>query len=341
MTILAIETSCDETSAAVLDVDKTSMRIISNIIASSLSLHAKSGGIIPETAARQQLKYMIPVLKNAMKNVSTKNIDCLAVTVGPGLIGSLLVGVETAKTLAFAWNKPIIGVNHLLGHFYANFIENYQKIELPSIALIVSGGHTDLLLVKSHKNIVFLGGTRDDAAGEAFDKIGRLLNLGYPGGPAIEKEAIKGNSEKFNLPRPMLYSKNVNQKPPSWDFSFSGLKTACLRNIDKLKKEGILEENITNIAASVQEAITDILVIKTLQAAIAFNVKSIIIGGGVCSNQALCKKFVSLIKDRFSFFSPSPKLCTDNAAMIAACAFFQHKPSPWADIKADESLYFK
>ena len=195
MIILGIETSCDETSGGVVEKEQNSqsVKLLSNIVATSLPLHSKTGGIIPETAAREQVKYIIPVIDNAINEskISIKSIDAIAVTIGPGLIGSLLVGVETAKTLSYLWKKPIIPINHLLGHIYANFVSENPKsnlsIKFPAISLIVSGGHTDLVLIKDHGNIKWLGGTRDDAAGEAFDKIGRLLGLPYPGGPAIEE----------------------------------------------------------------------------------------------------------------------------------------------------------
>src|SRR5258706_10584365 len=240
MRILGIETSCDETAASVIDISKNNnITLLSNVIASSLALHAKTGGIIPEIAARNQISHIIPVISEALEKagisfkppkMKSPDIDAIAVTYGPGLIGSLLVGVETAKTLSFAWNKQLIPVNHLYGHIYANFISNNSKIEnrkskplekikFPAIALIVSGGHTDLILMKGHKETIWLGGTRDDAAGEAFDKCARLLGYNYPGGPKVAELAEKGNPKVFSLPRPMIGSHD-------FDFSFSGLKTA-------------------------------------------------------------------------------------------------------------------
>ena len=253
MTIFGIETSCDETSASVITANSSDqkVKVLSNVTASSLSLHSKTGGIIPEVAAREQIKYIIPVIKQSIENCKLKieNLDAIAVTVGPGLIGSLLVGVETAKTLSFAWNKPLIPVNHLIGHIYANFIHENPKlnakrltlkaeVEFPAVVLIVSGGHTDLLLMKGHPpagGLKWLGGTRDDAAGEAFDKIARLINLPYPGGPAIEKTAKDGNPKAFDFPRPMISSND-------FDFSFSGLKTAVLREVLRYKDIKILSE---------------------------------------------------------------------------------------------------
>ena len=273
MRILGIETSCDETSASIIEANQGDgkVKLISNVVASSLRLHSKTGGIIPEVAAREQVKYIIPVIEQTLKDSNlylppSKNyllsstiyrpdIDAIAITIGPGLIGSLLVGVETAKTLSYVWKKPIIPVNHLIGHIYANFIRNEMpftpvslrakrgnpinnqiassqaspdprndNVGFPALALIVSGGHTDLVLMKKHGSIKWLGGTRDDAAGEAFDKIGRLLGLPYPGGPAIEKAAKNGSPKAFDFPRPMIDSND-------FDFSFSGLKTAVLREL--------------------------------------------------------------------------------------------------------------
>lgn len=329
MRILGIETSCDETSAAIIEENSgnSKVKLSSNVIASSLPLHAKTGGVVPEVAARAQIKYIIPVIEKALNKT---DIDAIAVTVGPGLIGSLLVGVETAKALAFAWNKPVIPVNHLFGHIYANFIDH--EINFPFIGLIVSGGHTDLLLFKSHKNYKWLGGTRDDAAGEALDKIGRILGLAYPGGPEIEKRALMGNPRAFNFPRPMIGSEY-------FDFSFSGLKTAVLRETQKIKT--LDDEKINNICASVQQAIISVLVKKTIRAAKIYKVPTIVLGGGVSANQALREKFEQEIKKIDSkIFFPEKKFTSDNAAMIAATAFFQYKEVPLSKITANPELYF-
>ena len=346
MIILGLETSCDETSAAIIEnnPNKKSVKILSNIIATSLSIHAKTGGIIPETAAREQLKFIIPVIEQALIEakiinnkssiINASSIDAIAVTYGPGLIGSLLVGVETAKTLSFVWKKPIIPVNHLFGHIYANFIGN-NSIEFPAIALIVSGGHTDLVLIKNHGDIKWLGGTRDDAAGEAFDKIGRLLGLPYPGGPAIEKYAKKGNPKAFNFPRPMVSSDN-------FDFSFSGLKAAVFREVQIINNQSSII-NVPDICASVQEAVIDVLVEKTLKAAQKYKAKSILLGGGVAANQKL-RDELELNARRYlldaKIFCPPKNLCTDNAAMIASAAFYNNKEMPWQKIMADPELYF-
>jgi len=346
MTILGIETSCDETGVAIVEKNNNSFTLLSNKIASSLSLHARTGGIIPEVAAREQVKFILPTLSEALKegitfDISSKqipDIDAIAVTYGPGLIGSLLVGVETAKTLSLLWKKPLIPINHMYGHLYANWIENID-IEFPAIILIVSGGHTDLLFMKSHNEITVIGETRDDAAGEAFDKIGRLLNLPYPAGSLIAKLAEKGNSKAFLLPRPMIGSDNL-------DFSFSGLKTSVLNLVKKnnwdFSDENFRKDNqdlLTDLSASVQEAIIDVLVKKSIKAASKYSAKSFLLGGGVAANQLLRKRLQEKLDPDIRFVSPSPSLCTDNGAMIAAAAFFTvHKP--WEEIDAQPELSY-
>lgn len=313
MKILGIETSCDETAAAIVE-DGT--KIISNIVASSQEIHAKYGGIIPEQAAREQVKAMIPVIKEAL----VSDIDAIAVTIGPGLIGSLLVGVETAKSLAFAWNKPLIPVNHLIGHIYANWLGETPP-KFPALVLLVSGGHSELILMTDHGKYKWLGGTRDDAAGECFDKCARILNLGYPGGPAIEKNAVAGNIVK--LPRPMINDK-------SFDFSFSGLKTAVLNR---------KTENSNELAYELQEAVTDVLVKKTLLAAEKFKIKTILLAGGVAANKRLRERLRSSASPAgLKILFPPINLCTDNAAYIASAAFFNQKSVPWQKVDADPSL---
>jgi N6-L-threonylcarbamoyladenine synthase len=340
--ILGIETSCDETAAAIIKIDKDNkIELLSNIIATSLTLHAKTGGIIPEVAAREQVKFIIPVIEESLKVLQNpkEEIDAIAVTNGPGLIGSLLVGVETARTFAYVWNKPIIPVNHLFGHIYANFIRPNSELEeneilFPAIALVVSGGHTDLVLMKNHKDIQWLGGTKDDAAGEAFDKTGRLLNLPYPAGPQIEQLAITVNEDVYHFPRPLIGTHD-------YDFSFSGLKSAVHREIQK--DEPLSDERISNICYSLQEAIFAVLIRKTFKAANKFNVKSILLGGGVASNQTLRDKFASEIINQQSsikLFVPDKKLCTDNAAMIAAAAYFNYEAVDWRKVSANPELYF-
>ncbi|MGI8419268.1 MAG: tRNA (adenosine(37)-N6)-threonylcarbamoyltransferase complex transferase subunit TsaD [Candidatus Levyibacteriota bacterium] len=359
MTILGIETSCDETAAAVIEGEGTKLNLLSNVIASSLELHTKTGGIIPEQAAREQVKYMLPVLKQAVKEANTTldAIDAFAVTYGPGLIGSLLVGVETAKTLAYTLNKPIVPVNHMVGHLYANFIDN-DSIEFPALGLVVSGGHTDLLLIKGHGDLQLLGGTRDDAAGECYDKCARLLGYNYPGGPKISKLAEKGNSDAFDFPRPMLGSHD-------YEFSFSGLKTAFLNQTKKLFpvlrnahahekigwQEIVMENDLSekekqlvyDLCASLQKAIITVLVRKTLRAAQQYDVSSIMISGGVAADILLRETFQKTLQEKklpIKFSVPPKYLCTDNAAMIASAAYFNFKPVPWSEITADPELYF-
>lgn len=337
MKILAIESSCDETAAAVVE---NGTKIISNIVASSIDIHAKTGGIIPESAARQQLKSIIPVIDKSLKDseISLKDIDAIAVTVGPGLIGSLLVGVETAKTLSVLWKKPIIPINHLVGHIYANFI--HQTIgsttpRFPAIALVVSGGHTDLVFMKGHGKLKWIGGTRDDAAGEAFDKTARLLGLTYPGGPSIaytaEKFKNKNIKTKIQLPRPMINDNN-------FDFSFSGLKTAVLRTVKATKN---IEKKAPELAFEIQEAITDVLTKKTLKAVEKFKPKSLLLAGGVAANMRLREKLESEInksKTKTILFIPPPKLCTDNAVYIASCAFYNFKKVDFQNIDTQPEL---
>ena len=352
MIILGIETSCDETAAAIIEGKDGHVILKGNVLATSLALHAKTGGIIPEQAAREQVKYILPVIKEALEKAetSTDKLDAIAVTYGPGLIGSLLVGVETAKTLAFVLKKPIIPVNHMIGHIYATFIteDGKQKTEnknlfpnpqslipaFPLLALVVSGGHTDLLLMKRHGDFTLLGGTRDDAAGEAFDKIGRLLGLSYPAGPEIERRAQKGNPKRFHFPRPLLHE-------DTYEFSFSGLKTAVLREVKSL--EYMNETTINDICRGAQDAIIEVLVKKTLRAANEHTITSLLLSGGVAANQTLREKFEETISKQnipATLFAPAKNLCTDNAAMIASAAYFNFKPTPWKDITADPELYF-
>lgn len=355
MRILAIETSCDETAAAVVE---DGVKVLSNVVASSAAMHEKYGGIVPEVAAREQLKCIIPVLTESLESGSQTplaSIDAVAVTVGPGLIGSLLVGVETAKSIAFVIGKPIIPVNHVIAHMYANFIESGSGLKIkkgqtpqfPAISLVVSGGHTELYLMKSIKDLQWLGGTLDDAAGEAFDKTARLLGFGNGGGVAIqEAAAIYSSSEEalrldregsrlrsntIHLPRPMLDNKSLN-------FSFSGLKTAILREVNKLKtNQQFNNATIQQLAYEVQEAITDVLVAKTLKAAQMYKAKPILLSGGVAANLRLREKFLKAISYQLSavsFFAPSKELCTDNAAYIAAYAYFRGHPIDWHKVTA-------
>ena len=311
--ILAIETSCDETAAAVLIDGK----IKSNVIASQAKLHSKFGGVVPEVAAREHVPTIIPVIDKALKSAGLKlnQLDIIAVTRGPGLITSLIIGVETAQTMGSVLSKPVIGINHLEAHIYANFVD--KKINFPALVLIVSGGHTLMVLMKNHGDYKIIGETVDDAAGEAFDKTAKLLRLGYPGGPQISRLALSGNNAKFNFPRPMLNSPDLN-------FSFSGLKTAVLYELLKHKTaDGKLK---ADIAASSQQAIIEVLIGKLQKAVIKFRPKTIMLGGGVAANELLREKFIQLAK-KLKIEASVPKLeyCTDNAAMIGLAAYYRLK----------------
>lgn len=324
MIILGIETSCDETAAAIVQDGKI---VISNVVASSQNLHAKTGGIIPEEAARKQIESIIPVINEALQQSgrSEKDIDSIAVTYGPGLIGSLLVGVETAKTLSIMWSKPIIPVNHLVAHLYANWISSDPQPKFPAIGLVVSGGHTDVVLMKDHSSITLLGATRDDAAGEAFDKTSRLLGLGYPGGPAIAKAAEQHLNQPLKLfPRPLV-------NDGSLDFSFSGLKTSVNNYVNKNQ-----DASKTELAAEVQEAIADVLVSKSVKAVEQYKPQSFLLAGGVSANLRLREKLQKNIK--VELFLPELKYTTDNAAMIASAAYFQNNPVSWQEVNANPEL---
>ncbi len=319
MKILGIETSCDETAAAVVEDGN---KIMSNIVASQINIHSRYGGIVPEVASRQHLLTIIPVVDNAMAgaNIDWQNIDGIAVTYGPGLAGSLLVGVNLAKAVALAKKLPITGVNHLEAHIYANWLDPSPepsplkgegrervscRVSFPCLCLIVSGGHSDLVLMKGHGQFEKLGRTRDDAAGEAFDKAARILGLGYPGGPAIEQAASKGSP---CLPLPRAWLKD------SYDFSFSGLKTALWH----LAQRG--EISVADAAASFQLAVVDVLAIKTIEAAKQLKVKQILLSGGVAANKLLREHLSN--SSPIPVLVPPPHLCTDNAAMVAACGYY-------------------
>jgi N6-L-threonylcarbamoyladenine synthase len=332
MNILGIETSCDETAAAVVQNGRI---ILSNVIASQVDIHSRYGGIVPEVASRQHLLSIIPIINEAMKqaNFTWSELNALAVTNGPGLAGSLLVGVNAAKSIAAAHNLTLIGINHLEGHVYANWLEGNTP-KFPALCLIVSGGHSDILLMQDHGQYQILGRTRDDAAGEAFDKVSRLLGLGYPGGPAIEKAARGVNDKKYRLPRAWLKDTD--------DFSFSGLKTAVLRLVEESidhKNDSECDPDAsepsvkTEIAASFQRAVVDVLATKTIAAAERSGACNILLCGGVAANQALRKEMVS--KSTIPVFIPSPILCTDNAAMIASCSYYHIKRGERSDLYLD------
>ena len=307
MKILGIETSCDETAAAVVE---DGSRIASDVVASQVDIHARYGGVVPEVASRQHLLTIIPVINQAMIGISWQDINGIAVTFGPGLAGSLLVGVNVAKAIALARNLPITGVNHLEAHIYANWLDSTpyvgeKTVKFPCLCLIVSGGHSDLVLMKGHGQFEKLGRTRDDAAGEAFDKAARILGLGYPGGPAIERAGGSG-IPSLALPRAWLKD--------SYDFSFSGLKTALWHLVHQE------EISVADAAASFQLAVVDVLVAKTVEAAKQLKVGQILLSGGVAANKTLTQHF--LASSPVSVLIPPPCLCTDNAAMAAACGYY-------------------
>jgi N6-L-threonylcarbamoyladenine synthase len=315
--ILAIETSCDETAAAVLENGRV---LLSSVVASQIDLHQQYGGVFPEVASRQHILTIYDVVEQALQQayLSLDNIDAIAVTRGPGLAGSLVVGVNMAKGIALGKDIPLIGVNHLEGHIYSAWVySNEIQIpppipEFPLIALLVSGGHTEINLMDGHLSYKRLGSTLDDAAGEAFDKVARLLDLPYPGGPSIQKAAVNGNPSAFKFPRANLDG--------SLNFSFSGLKTSVLRMVRELEKSRS-KLPVEDLAASFQQAVVDVLFQKTIQAAKQHKVKNIVVAGGVSANQLLRDTFMS--QSNFNIFIPPLKYCTDNAAMIATAGYFR------------------
>ena len=313
--ILAIESSCDETAAAVV---KNGREVLSNIIYSQIELHKVYGGVVPEIASRKHIEKINYIIEAALTEakVSLDDIDAIGVTYGPGLVGALLVGVAEAKAISFARNIPLVGVHHIEGHISANYIEN-KDLEPPFLCLVVSGGHTHLVLVKDYGEYEILGKTRDDAAGEAFDKVARALGLGYPGGPKIDKLSKEGNKGAVSFPRAQI-------EGAPYDFSFSGLKSAVLNHLNycEMKHE---EVNPADIAASFQEAVIDVLVTKTIAAAGDHNINKVALAGGVAANSSLRNAMAAACRDnKISFYHPSPILCTDNAAMIGVAAYYEY-----------------
>lgn len=314
--ILGIETSCDETAAALVENGR---EILSSVVATQIDLHAKFGGVFPEVASRQHIRTIYPVIDEALQkaNLSLADIEAIAVTRGPGLAGSLVVGMNAAKGIALGRQIPLIGINHLEGHIYSAWLYPVDTPkpppppEFPQLVLLVSGGHSELNLVSDHLQYRHLGGTLDDAAGEAFDKVARMLKLPYPGGPSIQNAARDGNPQAFNFPRSWLEN--------TWNFSFSGLKTAVLREVRALEKEN-RSLPVANLAASFQNAVVDVLFEKTMRAARQFAVRSILVAGGVSANEALRHKFTS--QSEFPVHIPPLSLCTDNAAMIASAGYY-------------------
>lgn len=391
MIILGIETSCDETAAAVIEAEKGKIKVLSNVVSSQVKLHAKWGGVVPNLAAREHLKNILPIVKLSLKEagISPKDLNLIAVTNGPGLIPALLIGTSTAKTLSYIWRKPLMGIHHIEGHIYANFInpplptlslarrgtKGEVEIKFPILCLVVSGGHTQLVLMKKHLDYKIIGETLDDAAGEAFDKVARILDLGYPGGPAIAKTAEEYTHSTTSasrppllfkegkgvvLPRPMLNSSDFN-------FSFSGLKTAVLylvhpvksaegspasqefnrvkKNEEKLKDKKFIQA----VANEFQQAVIDVLVGKTIEASKKYHPKTIMLAGGVSANKELRRQLGEAVRKEFpeiSYLIPDITYCVDNATMTATAAYFRWQMTKnksklsnnWRNLKTDAGL---
>ena len=316
VTILAIESSCDETAAAVVVNGRD---VLSNVISSQIDLHTLYGGVVPEIASRKHIEKINYVIEEALKEAdkTLDDIDAIAVTYGPGLVGALLVGVAEAKAIAFAKNKPLIGVHHIEGHISANYIEN-KELEPPYICMVVSGGHTHLLVVKDYGKDEVMGRTRDDAAGEAFDKVARAIGLGYPGGPKIDKLAKEGNSHAIVFP-------HAKVEGSDFDFSFSGLKSAVLNYLNSCEMKGEIV-NKADVAASFQQTVVDMLLERAISACKETNINKLALAGGVSSNSAIRAAFKEKCKEEnIEFYHPSPILCTDNAAMIGAAAYYEYR----------------
>ena len=315
-TILAIETSCDETAVAVVK----KRQVLSSIVASQIELHRIYGGVVPELASRQHLETINSCVSEALAEaeLSWQEIDGIAATCAPGLVGALLVGVTAAKTLAMLYDKPFLGVHHLEGHIYASYLTE-EQLKPPFLCLLVSGGHTSIIYVKDCGRYEMLGSTRDDAAGEAFDKVARLLKLGYPGGPIIDKLAREGNPQAFKLPEGKISLPGGGYHP--YDFSFSGLKTAVLRLVQKLEQENVSSLPIEDLAASFQATVAKVLTKRTIRCALDYGIKTITVGGGVAANSGLREHLLAAAeKHNLQVYFPPLKLCTDNAAMIACAA---------------------
>ena len=314
--ILAIESSCDETAAAVVKNGRT---VLSNIISSQIDLHKLYGGVVPEIASRKHIEKINQVIGEALHEakVNLEDLDAIGVTYGPGLVGALLVGVAEAKAISFAKNIPLVGVHHIEGHIAANYVEN-PDLEPPFLCLVVSGGHTHLVIVKDYGEFEILGRTRDDAAGEAFDKVARAIGLGYPGGPKIDKLSKEGNPYAMDFPKA-----KIDDAP--YDFSFSGVKSAVLNYLNKCRMQG--EEIITaDVAASFQRCVVEVLVEHAMAAARDYQIEKLAIAGGVASNSGLRTAMEKACREnRIRFYHPSPILCTDNAAMIGAAAYYEYK----------------
>ena len=313
--ILAIESSCDETAAAVV---KNGREVLSNVISSQIELHKLYGGVVPEIASRKHIEKINPVIREALSDagMTLEYMDAIGVTYGPGLVGALLVGVAAAKAISYAKNIPLVGVHHIEGHISANYIEN-KELEPPFLGMVVSGGHTHLVLVKDYGKYEILGRTRDDAAGEAFDKVARAIGLGYPGGPKIDKLAKEGDPKAIAFPRAHIADAPL-------DFSFSGLKSSVLNYINSCEMKHV-EINRADVAASFQAAVVDAIVDHTIEAAKMYQIRKVALAGGVASNSALRQAMKERCeKEKLEFFYPSPVLCTDNAAMIGCAAYYEY-----------------
>ena len=345
--ILGIESSCDESAAAIIKTEKTKkFKVLSNIVSSQIDIHKQYGGVVPEIAAREHVLHILPVIDQSLRQAKIKpeEISAIAVTAGPGLITSLISATETAKALSYVWKKPIIPINHIEGHIYSAFIENKKELKHPILILTVSGGHNILAIMKKHSEYSIIGQTLDDAAGEAFDKAAKMMNLGYPGGPIIsrlakEYETKNNKPEEIILPRPMLNSPNFN-------FSFSGLKTALLY---KLKKDKQWKEKIPQYCFSFQKAVIDVLATKTLKVAKKYNISTLMLVGGVSANKELKNEFKKRIKKEslsINFIFPPLKYTGDNAAMIAMAGAYnflnnKKKLKTYKNIKVNANLEFK
>lgn len=315
VTILAVESSCDETAAAVV---RNGRDVLSNVISSQIAIHTLYGGVVPEIASRKHMEKINQVIEQALSDADMKlnDVDAIGVTYGPGLVGALLVGVSAAKAISFASGKPLVGVHHIEGHISANYIEN-KELEPPFVCLVVSGGHTHIVIVNDYGKYEVIGRTRGDAAGEAFDKVARAIGLGYPGGPKVDKIAKEGNPHAIEFPRAV-----IDDAP--YDFSFSGLKSAVLNYINSCKMKDI-PVNTADVAASFQQAVTDMLVSRAIKAVKENGMDKLAIAGGVASNSAIRAALIEQCdKNNIRFFSPSPGLCTDNAAMIGAAAYYEY-----------------
>jgi N6-L-threonylcarbamoyladenine synthase len=356
MLILGIESSCDETAAAIVDGRGERVRVLANVVSSQVEIHKKYGGVVPEIAAREHVLHILPVIHETLnqaginkKNIA-KKITAISMTSGPGLITSLIVGTETAKTLAYSWNKPLVPLNHIESHIYGNFIDR-SKIKLPAIILTVSGGHTIIVLMTAHGDFKIVGETRDDAAGEAFDKAAQLMNLGYPGGPIISARAQKYLTDskihntclagrqaksKIVLPRPMI-------EKPGYEFSFSGLKTALLY---QLQKDKDWQNRVDEYCYEFERAVVEVLVHKTIKAAQKFGVSTVMLAGGVAANSTLREVLNEKVKTKLakaSLLIPDLKYTTDNAAMVATNGYFRFKngfSTSYQQVKADPNLTF-